>query len=260
MPVTTYTSFMGRVVREDRGGTVRDYGRDTLGSTAALYDESGNKTDEFHYWPYGEVRSHTGSSATPLTYVGTLGYYMDSARRYYVRARSYRADLGRWTTVDPLWPRCGLVKDPGEPGWQRCRFHLGQSKSVDAYLYCNNAPCLQTDNSGLRPQCTWPWEKPNPWEWGYGNSCGGSRQGQNGVAIDCLDSCCESHDYCLRDWWMFLIPLRRRWCDCHLAICAMSCGASGCEDSPDPQLCRIWSNSIGIVYLISCTQGATGLW
>jgi RHS repeat-associated protein len=99
-----YTSFSGRVVREDRGGTVRDYGRDTLGSTAALYDEAGNRTDEFHYWPYGEVRSQTGSSATPLTFVGTLGYYADSARRYYVRARVYRADLGRWTTFDPLWP------------------------------------------------------------------------------------------------------------------------------------------------------------
>jgi RHS repeat-associated protein len=100
-----YTSFLGRVVREHRAGTVRDYGRDTLGSTAALYDEAGTKTDEFHYWPYGEVRSHTGSSATPLTYVGTLGYFMDAASRYYVRARVYRADLGRWTSVDPLWPR-----------------------------------------------------------------------------------------------------------------------------------------------------------
>jgi RHS repeat-associated protein len=105
MAVTTYTNFLGRVVREDRGGTVRDYGRDALGSTAALYDTSGNKTDEFHYWPYGEARSHVGSSPTPLTFVGTLGYYMDSASRYYVRARVYRADLGRWTSVDPLWPR-----------------------------------------------------------------------------------------------------------------------------------------------------------
>jgi RHS repeat-associated protein len=104
MAVVSYTSFLGRVVREDRGGTVRDYGRDTLGSTAALYDSSGSRTDEFHYWPYGEARSHTGSSTTPLTFVGTLGYYADSAGRYYVRARVYRADLGRWTTVDPLWP------------------------------------------------------------------------------------------------------------------------------------------------------------
>jgi RHS repeat-associated protein len=105
MPMSVvYTTFAGAVVREDRGGTVRDYGRDALGSTAALYDESGNKTDEFHYWPYGEVRSHVGSSPTPLTFVGTLGYYMDSARRYYVRARVYRADLGRWATKDLLWP------------------------------------------------------------------------------------------------------------------------------------------------------------
>jgi RHS repeat-associated protein len=125
MAVTTYTSFLGRVVREDRGGTVRDYGQDTLGSTAALYDEAGTKTDELHYWPYGEVRSHTGSSATPLTFVGTLGYFMDAASRYYVRARSYRADLGRWTTVDPLWP--------------------GES----AYGYAGGNPTTRTDPSGM---------------------------------------------------------------------------------------------------------------
>jgi RHS repeat-associated protein len=100
-----YTTVAGRVVHENRGGAERFYGQDPLGSTAALYDEAGNKTDEWEYWPYGEVRSHTGSSPTPLTFVGTLGYFMDSARQYYVRARSYRADLGRWTTVDPLWPQ-----------------------------------------------------------------------------------------------------------------------------------------------------------
>jgi RHS repeat-associated protein len=125
MPVVSYTNFLGRVVREDRAGTVRDYGRDTLGSTAALYDSSGSRTDEFNYRPYGEVRSHVGSSPTPLTFVGTLGYFMDSARRYYVRARSYRADLGRWTTVDPLWPQ--------EP----------------AYGYAGGMPNGRVDPSGL---------------------------------------------------------------------------------------------------------------
>jgi hypothetical protein len=33
MAVTTYTNFLGRVVREDRGGTVRDYQGNPLGST-----------------------------------------------------------------------------------------------------------------------------------------------------------------------------------------------------------------------------------
>ncbi len=105
----------------------RFYGSDPLGSTVALYDTSGNKTDEYVYWPYGEIRSHTGSSQTPLTFLGTLGYYMDSPARYYVRARMLLANYARWLTVDPLWPR------------QR------------AYPYARSRPTSLVDARGLAP-------------------------------------------------------------------------------------------------------------
>ncbi|MDI9640048.1 hypothetical protein QM565_30530, partial [Geitlerinema splendidum] len=54
--------------------------------------------------PYGEIASRTGNTPTPFTWVGTLGYYKDSATRFYVRMRSYLANIGGWMTVDPLWP------------------------------------------------------------------------------------------------------------------------------------------------------------
>jgi len=59
-------------------------------------------TDSWEYWPYGEVRS--GSSGTPFQFVGTLGYYKDTSRRTYVRARHYRQTQGKWMIIDPLWP------------------------------------------------------------------------------------------------------------------------------------------------------------
>ena len=100
-----YTNFNGRIVKENRAGVERYYAPDTLGSTALLLDSTGTVTDTFTYWPYGELRSHTGPSTTPFTFIGTLGYYFHlAANWFYVRARFYQQVLGRWITTDPLWP------------------------------------------------------------------------------------------------------------------------------------------------------------
>jgi RHS repeat-associated protein len=113
----TYTNFAGRVVSETRGGVEKHYQRDTLGSTAALVDNSGNVTDRFEYWPYGEISQRTGTTPTPFTFVGTLGYFKDILdKMFYVRARYLRPDLARWQTVDPLWPKeqayCYVMSSP----------------------------------------------------------------------------------------------------------------------------------------------------
>ena len=97
-----YTVADGEVVSELRNGVRKDYVPDPLGNTVALLDNTLTVTDSWEYWPYGETRS--GSSATPFTFVGTLGYFKDTSSRTYVRARHYRQNLGRWQTVDPLWP------------------------------------------------------------------------------------------------------------------------------------------------------------
>lgn len=103
MAVVNYTVIDGEIISEVRGGVRKDYVPDPLGSTVALLDNTQTKTDTWEYWPYGEIRS--GSSATPLQFVGTLGYYKDTSSRTYVRARHYRQALGRWQTVDPFWPQ-----------------------------------------------------------------------------------------------------------------------------------------------------------
>lgn len=102
----TYTVFGGEVVSENRGGVKRDYIPDTNGNTIALIDENQNVTDTWEYWPFGEVKARTGSNPTPFTFAGTLGYFKDAVSKLtYVRARYYAATAGRWTTVDPYWPR-----------------------------------------------------------------------------------------------------------------------------------------------------------
>ena len=120
-----YSTFGGRVIAENRGGVIRQYVPDNLGSTVALIDVNGTVTDTYDYWPYGEERVHTGPSTTSLTFLGTLGYFKDFTNVLYVRARHLRVDLTRWMTVDPLWPR------------------------ELTYSYVSDAPVMYPDPSGL---------------------------------------------------------------------------------------------------------------
>lgn len=103
MPTVTYTVFDGEIVEEDRGGTIRDYLPDPLGSTVALLDSSQAITDTWEYWPYGEVKSRTGTNVTPFQWVGTRGYYKTPTLTY-IRARFYTSRAGSWLCADFLWP------------------------------------------------------------------------------------------------------------------------------------------------------------
>lgn len=123
-----YATINGQIVSENRGGVISYYAPDNLGSTVALLDATGTVTDTFTYWPYGEIQSHVGSSVTPFTFCGTLGYYLDvPGTQSYIRARYLRQSTTRWQTLDELWP-----------------IQVG-------YGYAQAAPCLWADPSGASP-------------------------------------------------------------------------------------------------------------
>ncbi len=139
-----YTTINGMIVQENRGGVKSFYAPDTMGSTVALLNSSGVVTDTYTYWPYGEIRSHVGSSTTPLTFLGMIGYYADVLGSFiYVRARYLRQALTRWQTVDSLWP------------------------SESAYSYAMSNPSTVTDRSGLGGGWQFPFDplvppRPSP--------------------------------------------------------------------------------------------------
>src|SRR5436853_4679590 len=93
-----YTVVNGEVIAEKASGVRRLLVPDPLGSTVALLDNTQTQTDTFSYWPYGEERTRTGTTATPFRFVGTVGYFRDSPSRTYVRARHLKTAHGRWLT------------------------------------------------------------------------------------------------------------------------------------------------------------------
>lgn len=124
-----YTIIDGEVVAQERGGVRHQLVPDPLGSTVALYDSVGTKTDTFGYWPYGESASRTGTTTAKFQYVGTAGYYQYSTTKVYVRARFLDAKVGRWTTEDPIG------------------FTSGQA---NFYTYVDNNPNSYVDFFGLQ--------------------------------------------------------------------------------------------------------------
>ncbi len=123
-----YLTIGGEIVSETRSGVRSDYIPDPLGSTAALINSSHTITDTFLWWPYGEQRSHVGSSVTPFGYAGTVGYYGDAVgSRLYIRKRLLRPKTTCWQTIDPVWP------------------------SELAFVYGRSTPVTLTDPSGYLP-------------------------------------------------------------------------------------------------------------
>jgi RHS repeat-associated protein len=215
MPMAvTYMNFGGRIVAENRGGIYKEYVRDTLGNTIALIDENQNVTDTWTYWPYGEVRTRTGTTATPFGFVGALGYYTGDTGLLYVRARFLVAQAARWLTVDPFWP------------------------TLRGYSYCENQPLSYWDPFGLQ-SLVGP-SKPSVWPilfppddvfFKYGNYCGEKNFdfrpcGVRRTPLDCIDQACSAHDDCLRyvDYW----GLSGAACNCTLLAKAAFCATTGC--------------------------------
>ena len=122
---TTYTVINGEIVSENRGGVKRDYIPDSQGSTRALIDDTQTITDTWNYWPYGDVASKSGSSTTPFTWVGTLGYFTSTLNLIYIRQRFVSPTICAWLTADLIWP------------------------DTAPYTYADGSPCTKTDPTGL---------------------------------------------------------------------------------------------------------------
>ncbi|MBC8066382.1 MAG: RHS repeat-associated core domain-containing protein [Chlorobia bacterium] len=131
MGVTNYYSVDGEMVGDYDGVDHRDYLRDAVGSVTRITEGTTNR-----YKPFGQDRVVDLHLPRPrFGWIGVYGYeatYL-SYSHHYVKARHYEPNIGRWTTVDPLWP------------------------SEPAYTYVGNNPTNWIDPTG-----TWPSTAPPP--------------------------------------------------------------------------------------------------
>ena len=116
------------LAQEDPSSVASFYHNDGLGSTRALSNSSGQRTDAYSYDAFGAIRAKSGGSDQPFTYTGEqvdgeLGLV-------FLRARYYDPVVGRFVSKD-RYP--ALIQDTQT--WNR-------------YLYVQNNPVRLSDPSG----------------------------------------------------------------------------------------------------------------
>ena len=109
--------------------TVQYYHVDAVGSVRAISNGSGGEVGRHDFLPFGEEGGNTGTDTRRFT-----GKERDAETGLdYFGARYYRADLGRFTTVDPVYT------------WQE---NLADPQRWNRYAYVRNNPLRYTDPDG----------------------------------------------------------------------------------------------------------------
>jgi RHS repeat-associated protein len=102
------------------------YHFDGTGHTVALTNANNMAVNKYSYSPYGKVLSQE-QVTQPFKYAGQVGIFTESDNLYYMRARYYDAETGRFISEDPA----GFVDGP------------------NLYEYVRGNPIMGVDPSGL---------------------------------------------------------------------------------------------------------------
>ncbi len=115
------------------GNNACTYHFDAIGSTMAITDQSENIVNQYAYSPYGRDLGKAETRPQPFTYVGQHGVMAEQNDHYYMRARYYDADTGRFISEDPI----------------------GFEGGINLYAYASNNPVMFIDPLGLCSDSFW---------------------------------------------------------------------------------------------------------
>jgi len=116
------------LLSQNRAGAITTYGYDGLGSTRILTNTSGAVETSYGYQAFGELDYQIGT--TENSYLFTGEQYDNNVGFYYLRARFYNPQIGRFSQMDTF---AGMQFEP---------------KSLHKYLYTHADPINNIDPSG----------------------------------------------------------------------------------------------------------------
>ncbi|MBL7792511.1 MAG: S-layer homology domain-containing protein [Saprospiraceae bacterium] len=98
-----YVYGLGLIARVKPNNTTHYYHYDFRGSTVAMTDASANITHAYQYDPFGKIMQQTEADDNRFTFVGKYGVMEEESNLYFMRARYYDPNLGRFLSEDPVW-------------------------------------------------------------------------------------------------------------------------------------------------------------
>jgi len=112
-----------------QGNQSYTYHHSSLGHTLAITDQVQEVQNQYAYDPFGRILGQTEASGLEQSfkYVGKYGIQHESGSIYYMRARYYDAELGRFLKEDPI----------------------GFEGGLNVSLYVESNPIARVDPSGL---------------------------------------------------------------------------------------------------------------
>ena len=106
---TYYIQGLKLLARIGSDGSKHYYHTDHIGSVVALTGDTETVTDRYAYTPFGVPAGSESTTSNPFTYVGGLGVMAEADGLYFMRARFYDPDAGRFLSKDPI---VGSYMDP----------------------------------------------------------------------------------------------------------------------------------------------------
>jgi RHS repeat-associated protein len=113
-------------------GEVYTYHFNAVGSTVAMTDAGQNIVNMYAYTPFGVIAYEVEQIEQPFKFVGQYGVMTELNGLYYMRARYYDPEIGRFISEDPIGFAGG---------------------DVNLYAYVGNNPILIIDPNGRCPWC-----------------------------------------------------------------------------------------------------------
>lgn len=125
-PKNYYIHGIGLVARVKPNGNIHYYHKDSRGSVIAMTDENENITHKYAYTEFGKVSNvvEPENDRNPFRYVGGYGVMDEGNGLYFMRARYYDVENGRFISEDPQW-------------------------NVNLYSYVTSNPIIAIDPLGL---------------------------------------------------------------------------------------------------------------
>jgi RHS repeat-associated protein len=114
---------LGLVSRIDANNSTHFYHDDFRGSIIALTNESETITHKYQYTDFGAITQIEEANHNPYRYVGKHGIQFENEGLYFMRARYYDANTGRFLSEDPIW-------------------------ATNLYPYAGNNPVMNIDRNG----------------------------------------------------------------------------------------------------------------